>query len=526
MKALTLIFSLILILSSCSVGQKRASIPVAEDNNLIFYEIFTGSYADSDADGIGDLKGITECADYLEDLGIEGIWLTPIFSSPSYHKYDIADYYEIDPDFGDMDSLSDLLNEYHSRNIKVILDLPINHTSSENPWFKEFISSHENGDTDSPYYDYYSYVLSEADEENGHSYSRSDAAGLYYECNFDSGMPELNFDNEKVREQVLDIAGFYLDMGVDGFRFDAAKYIYFLDNERSVSFWDRYIDELKNIKPDVYTVAEVWDADTVTDEYYSALSCFNFTASGSEGLIVKAARGGDVNRFTAYTEGYLTSIAQISGAQENTSKAADSTRICYFISNHDMDRSAGFLGDNTEDARMAANLYLLAPGSPFIYYGEEVGLRGSRGSASTDANRRLPMPWGDGRLTADPEGATYSAENRISTPISKQIKKKDSLYNYYRELIQVRRLNPEIARGEYTALDITGTNAGGFISSYEGSNICVLHNTSGEPVTLDLGNATDLVFTDISASIGESDTKAVLSWPEVTIPAKTSLILK
>lgn len=497
----------------------RPAEPV-NDNYRVFYEIFVGSFSDSNGDGIGDLRGIINRMDYLNDgddssgisLGVEGIWLTPIFKSGSYHKYDINDYYTIDPAFGTEEDLKDLLELCHQRNVKVILDLPINHTGKLNPWFSAFTAAHRNSDPDDPYYDYYTYRTEGDTPPAGKKFSKFAGTDIYYECNFSENMPELNYDNDAVRQAALDIAKYYLDLGVDGFRFDAAKYIYYGDNAKTAEFWKWYVGELKAIAPDIYTVAEVWDSDGITDMYYPALNCFNFTISQTNGLIAKTAQAGDVNKFTAYVQGYI----------ENVSAMNSSAMMIPFISNHDTDRAAGYLTVASGQMKMAANLYLLSSGSPFIYYGEEIGLRGSRGSASTDANRRLKMEWGDGDTVKDPEGASYSAD-RTAFSAAEQMADGDSLYTYYKKLIMIRKANPAICRGEYRALSFEGTKLGGFTAAYDGITVAVLHNTARSAITVDLSDAAQLKFTQINASIGAGT--AVLNGTMLTLDPQTSVVL-
>ena len=203
------------------------------DNARVFYEIFVGSFSDSNGDGIGDLRGIIDRFDYLNDgdpasglsLGVEGLWLTPIFDSPSYHKYDVTDYYTVDPDFGTMEDLKELADLCESRNVKLILDLPINHTGRRNAWFSAFVNAHRNKDEADPYYNFYCWYGPGESAPSGRHYAPVSGTEDYYECNFDSAMPELDFDSELVRQTVLDVAKFYLDLGVFGFRFDAAKYV-------------------------------------------------------------------------------------------------------------------------------------------------------------------------------------------------------------------------------------------------------------------------------------------------------------
>ena len=502
-----------------SVGQS-ASPDRAEENARVFYEIFVGSFSDSDGDGIGDLRGIINRMDYLNDgdpdsgrsLGVEGLWLTPIFASPSYHKYDVADFYAIDPQFGTMDDLRELLEICHARDVKVILDLPINHTSTQNEWFISFKNARKNNDLSDPCYYFYSCCSKSAPAPAGRTFASLSGTSLRYECNFSPDMPEINYDNYQVRLDMLNVARYYLDQGVDGFRFDAAKYIYFGDNAKSLAFWDWYIGKLREEKPEVYTVAEVWDGTGVVDIYTQVTNCFDFASSQLEGMIARAAKGGNVNAWTAYVADYTARIRD---------RNPDGMMVP-FITNHDMDRAAGFLPVSGGDMAMAANLYILSPGSPFIYYGEELGMKGSRGGANTDANRRLHMLWGDGDTVADPEGSTYKSQ--AETSALEQIAREDSLYTRYKRLIMLRKANPEIAGGEYTALDLTDTKLGGFISRWNGGAVCVLHNTTGEPLSVDLRAAGAGDFETIRAAVGEGD--AVLDGDILTLDGRTSVILR
>lgn len=491
-------------------------------NCRVYYEIFVGSFSDSNGDGTGDLRGIINRMDYLNDgdpasglsLGVEGLWLTPIFDSPSYHKYDITDYYKIDPSFGTEEDLKELVDLCHSRGAAVILDLPINHTGKKNDWFSEFLLAHRQGDTSSEFYDVYTWYDSNVeDKPAGRQFRPIAGTSHYYECNFSGDMPELNFDCEKAFELALGVAYHYLDLGVDGFRFDAAKYVYFGDHVKSVEFWNRYIGKLREKKEDVYTVGEVWDGEGVIDRYMAATDCFNFAVADASGLIAEVAKKGDANRWTGYVEGYLN---KISGMREGA-------RMTPFITNHDMDRAAGFLTVASGAMKMAANLYVLGPGTPFIYYGEEIGMRGSRGAANTDANRRLAMLWGDGDTVKNPVGSSYSEDNQIDTTVFDQLKDKDSLYNYYKKLIMIRRANPEIAMGTYRAVKIANSKVGCFISTYNGSSVMVLHNPSGASQTIDLSLLSDEQFTVLRAVIGMED--ASLEGTMLTIGGQTSVVI-
>ncbi|MBQ9911411.1 MAG: hypothetical protein IJM49_00100 [Firmicutes bacterium] len=524
------ILALLMVFTFASCGSKTKEYVIKDaalkpvdrpdDDNIVFYQIFVGSFSDSNGDGIGDLTGVINRLDYLNDgkpdsgksLGIEGIWLSPIFTSPSYHKYDVADYYEIDKDFGTEDDLKKLIEECHKRGIRLILDLPINHTSSQHKWFTNFVATHKTNNTGNVFYDYYTWYRSGGERPSGGGYSRVEGTDDFYECSFSGDMPELNYDNPLVVDDVLKIAKYYIALGVDGFRFDASKYVYFGDNERSARFWDAFIGELRKENPKLYIVHEVWDNDSVTFEYNTSGNCFDFTAAQSEGKIAMAAKAGNASVYTSYVESYISKLASIN---------PDAVYVP-FLANHDMDRAAGFLPVFNGRAYVAANLMLLGPGSPFIYYGEELGMKGTRGGANTDANRRLAMVWGDGDSVKDPEGTTYDSSKQIEDGAMAQMGKEDSLYTYYKRLIMIRNANPEIARGDYRYISFAGTKAGGFVSTYEGSTVCVVHNTSNDDLVLDLSGAG--TFTELRAYAGVGT--ASLDGNTLTISSQTSAVLK
>ncbi len=522
-----LILAALMLLSVVLTGCNSEPAPEADpidDNYRTFYQIFVGSFSDGNRDGIGDLRGVIERLDYLNDgnihskdsLGVQGIWLSPIFSSPSYHKYDVQDYYKIDWRFGEEKDLRELCELCHERNVKVILDLVLNHTSSKHEWFIKFKEARMNNDTESEYYDYYSCVTAE-EKKSGITYQKIAGVDCYFECNFSGDMPELNFDNPKVRQAMLDVAKYYLDLGVDGFRFDAIKYIYFGDTAKSVEFWEWYMDELRKIKPDIYCVGECWSGESEILEYYEAMNCFNFAMSQAEGIAASAAKGMNVTSFTNYIESY----------QDKVLSENKDGMMMSFLSNHDMDRIAGaFVTEN--HMKMAANLYLLSPGSPMIYYGEEIGMRGSRGSASTDANRRLAMLWGDDDTVKDPTGTTYAQDKQIQSSVASQAEEEKSILSHYRRLISVRHSYPEIARGDYEAISGGEKTFGGFIIEYNGEKTLLLHNVSpSAQASVKLSDIKGLEGLDISElcdSIGVGE--ATFKDGVLTVDPQTSVILK
>lgn len=500
-------------------AEPPAVVDPVNDNYRTYYQIFVGSFSDSNNDGIGDLRGVINRMDYLNDgdinsgksLGIQGIWLSPIFSSPSYHKYDAKNYYEVDWRFGTEEDLKELIGLCQARNVQLILDLVLNHTSKEHPWFLKFKKARAEGDTENPYYDFYS-CATEDEKRSGAAYQKIAGSDYWYECNFSGDMPELNFDNPVVREEVVKLAKYYLDLGVSGFRFDAVKYIYFGDTARSVEFWAWYMEELRKIKPDIYCVGECWSGDTEVLEYYNAMNCFNFTMAQAEGIFASAAKGQSMNTYTAYIESYQTKVLE---------QDADGM-VMPFLSNHDMDRISGaFILEN--NMRMAANLYLLSPGSPMIYYGEEIGMRGSRGGEMTDANRRLAMLWGDDDHIRDPEGSTYPAKNQIQTTVADQLADENSLLSYYRSLIALRHKYPAIARGRYDGISMS-KNLGGFYITYQDETLGLIHNNGTAEASYDLSKLKNGTFTQVCDFIGMGT--AVLEGTVLTVGPQTSVVLK
>ncbi|MBO4839180.1 MAG: hypothetical protein J5493_07435 [Lachnospiraceae bacterium] len=499
------------------------NLELTPENSRVFYEIFVGSFSDSDGDGIGDLRGIINRMDYLNDgrgeqgssLGIEGIWLTPIFKSNSYHKYNVNDYYEVDAQFGTMDDLKELIALCHSRNVKLILDLPINHTGSVNPWFNQFVIARRQGKTDDPYYNFYSCCSQSETQPAGRAFTPLTGTDISYECNFSTDMPELDFDQEEVRQATLDVAKYYMELGVDGFRFDAAKYIYLGDTEKSVEFWKWYMGELRKIDPNVYAIAEVWDADRITDAYYAALDCFNFTTAGAEGLIDSTAKAGYVEQYMSYIDNYLKTIQQ----------KRDGAMLHEFISNHDTDRASGYLTLISGQMQMAASLYLLTPGSPFMYYGEEIGLKGARGGANTDANRRLAMRWGDDDTVKNPSGSTYEEKNQVNGTVAEQRGKYGSLFEHYRKILALRKANPAIAEGTFKPLTgLKDIKAGGFIAEKDDNIVCVIHNTSKGTERIALSSlSSQYNFSEIAGVLGMGE--ASIEDGKLVLSGLTSVIL-
>jgi len=519
--------SLLTIASGCAgreyvVKGETLEANMRDDNFRTFYEIFVGGFSDSNEDGIGDLKGIQNRLDYLNDgdpnsgksLGVNALWLMPIMPSPSYHKYDVTNYKAIDSRYGTLDDFSALLADCQNRGIDVIIDLVLNHTSSQHPWFKQALADMKAGNMDSPYIGYYSIVPS-ANREAGKSYYLF-YGDYYYEGNFSSSMPELNMDNPAVLEEISSIIDFWIDLGVSGFRLDAAKYIYLGDTQKNIDFWTWFMTTVRAKKADAFVVGEVWSGDSLIAPYYTNFSNFDFGMSGSEGAVAFCANGSDdVNSYVNYLDRYRNMVTAYN----------EEAILSPFISNHDMNRAAGYLSVPDGRMQMAANLYLWTYGSPFIYYGEETGMKGSRGSESTDANRRLAMLWGDKDTVENPVGSTYPAASQTNGTVASQKSSSKSLYNHYKKAIMIRNANPEIARGTYTVLNFTDYYTfGGFLSTYEESTVGVFHNTGEDAVTIDLSLYTDHTFSIVRGYAGLG--KASLNGMVLTLDGLTSVVLK
>ena len=518
---LGMLFIFLLPLSGCN-SDSNLDPNIIKDKYRTYYEIFVGTFSDSNNDGIGDFKGLLNRLDYLNDgnpkkgndLGIDGIWLMPIMQANSYHKYDVMDYCSIDKEYGTMQDFDNFLNEANKRGINVIIDLVINHTSNLHSWFIEATNAIKQGKMDNKYVDYYT-IVTEQTKKSDRTYYQIGSTEYFYEGNFSPVMPELNMDNQDVRNEIVKIIKYWLNKGVAGFRLDAAKFVYYEETKRNIEFWNWFMNEVKKIKEDAYVVGEVWSGDAIIEEYYKSINCFDFSMSQQNGYISYTANGSmSVNDYVRFINTYRDRIEQ----------ANKDAILNPFLSNHDMNRSAGYLVGETR--KVAANLYLLSSGSPFIYYGEEIGMKGSRSSTDTsDANRRLAMLWGDGDTVKDPIETTYEYNYQSKDTVKSQLKDKNSLLKHYQKLIKVRNANPEIARGKYTPLEFKDYfNFGGYLSTYNNSTIGIFHNTGYEKLTIDLSKYTTHNFKTLRSYVGEN--KATLNGQILTIEPYTSVILK
>ncbi|MGN1368489.1 MAG: alpha-amylase family glycosyl hydrolase [Aristaeellaceae bacterium] len=431
MKRLISLLLALLMLAPCALAE--SALPDAYN----WYEIFVYSFQDSDGDGIGDFNGLRQRLDYIADMGYTGLWLMPIMPSPSYHKYDVTDYKAVDPQYGTMDDFRLLVAECHARGIRVIIDLPLNHTSVRHPWFLSAAESIQKRTCDSPYIDYYCFT----EAPKGNKYVQLSGTTWYYEEQFSGGgMPDLNLKSEAVLAEIQDILTFWLaDVGVDGFRLDAVTSYHAANTAENVATLNRIKAMCEDIKPGSYLVGEAWVGQTALAEYWQSTvdSFFLFPSAQAEGFIVKSllGRSPDARKF-------------VSGLETALSLLPDGRILAPFLCNHDTGRSIGLLQARKlpERAKFAQGVLGMMPGNVFTYYGDEIGMVG----AGDDPNKRLAMYWNDGDMTTQPPGVTTL---EYAYPcVDDQLADPASLLNYCKAVNQARLTTPLIARGENSFL--------------------------------------------------------------------------
>ena len=508
MKKLLVILICLLILSGCENN------PVVDTNNSrVFYEIFVSSFSDSNNDGIGDLKGIINRLDYLNDndkdpdtsLGVEGIRLTPIFKSDSYDGYVTIDHYNIDEEFGTMDDLEHLIYECHSRGIKVIIDIVMDLTSDKCEWFTSFVKAHQNIDFNDRYYDYYIFT-DEGKIPAGRTFYKIPETSQYYEAGSSKDTPRLNYDCQYVKDEILDISRYYLAKGVDGFCFADTDPIYFRSSQDAREFFRWYTAELKKTKKDVYLIANL---RSDTEEFKDMLNCFDLSVNERNGLIYQTLNTQSPASYTKHVEDIQSVLKD---------KGADRFPVLN-LSDDDTDRSGEYYSPTTGKAYMAANLYILTPGSPFIYYGEEIGMKGLKGNNDNSANLRLAMLWGDGDSVKDPKTSSFGANMQVNGTVHDQLNKEGSLLKHYIKLINLRKANPALCEGTYRRLELSDQRLGAFEITYNNEKIYLIHNCSADAITLN----TD-IFRSIIDFVGYKTARYQKG--ELIIGPYTSVVLK
>ena len=457
-------------------------------DDAVCYEVFVRSFADSDGDGVGDLRGLTDRLDYINDgdpatrtdLGATCLWLMPIFESPSYHGYDTVDHYAVDREYGSNEDFVALVDAAHARGVRVLLDLMLNHTSSEHPWFREALA-----DPASPYRDWYRFST----EDPGYRgpwgqkvWHPSPVGGEYFYGVFYEGMPDLNYRNPAVTAEAERISRFWLEeMGADGFRLDAIKHLIEDDrvqeNTPETQRWLReYRAFLGRVAPDAFTVGEVFGGGTGVLASYYPDGLDSFFAFEVGQTLLAAANYGLAADFVDAAEGAYTKLPD--------------QRWAPFLTNHDQPRTMTELGDVAE-ARLAATALLTLPGLPFVYYGEEIGMGGDK----PDELIRTPMQWAPGPGGGFTEGRPWEPfqPDLDTVNVAAQDADPASLLNRYRALVALHAEVPALGHGDFAVLETGSAGVAAYVRRAGDSVVLVVLNFGKAPATgVALGGVTSL----------------------------------
>jgi alpha-amylase len=493
-KTLALLFLILVLLSACGAPaapkggfawsdpkpvQPIKGLPQGTDgfawwNDSVFYEIFVRSFYDSNADGIGDFNGVTQKLDYLQNLGITGIWLMPINPSPSYHGYDVTDYYAVNSEYGTLDDFKHLLDEAHKRGIRIIIDLVINHTSNDHPWFQDARSSPTSAKRN---WYIWSNQQPTVNGPLGSTAWYSTGDGYYYYGVFVSGMPDLNYNEPAVREEMKKVASFWLkDVGIDGFRLDAARYLVeenlltadpkMQDTAANHQWWQEFRAAYKADNPNSLTVGEVWTSNITVQSYLKGDEldlAFNFDLSAAIIKQINAGLG-----------------KQLNGAIASSYNRFSQGQSANFLTNHDQNRVMSQFVDDFGKARVAASILLTIPGVPFIYYGEEIGMTGTK----PDERLRKPMQW-----SADKEAGFSTAYgwespdmNYKQRNVAMMENDPQSLLSLYRGLVRLRNNHAALRVGDYVEVETDQSSLLAFLRSTKDECILVLINLSQDPL--------------------------------------------
>jgi glycosidase len=443
----------------------------------VFYEVFVRSYADSNGDGIGDFRGLQQKLDVLNDgdsatrtdLGVDGLWLMPIFASPSYHGYDVVDYRAVNPDYGTLADFDALIAAAHARGIRVVLDFVLNHSSSEHPYFLD-AKSGENAVHRRRY-------LFRGDDPGWKQPFGSNpvwhrTGNEYYYGVFWSGMPDWNLADPAVEIDLIDAMRFWLARGVDGFRIDAARHLFesatgdLSDQPQSHAFIKRARAALSAEYPEVLLIAEAWTSLAQVAPYYGDADEFHLAFGFDTAAAIKTSAG----------DGNRADLNQHVSRLRRTYR--DSAFEAPFLANHDMQRVMAILRNDRAAMRVAAAALIAMPGTPFVYYGEELGMIG--GPTTKDEDKRTPMPWNG---TAPGFGFTtgtswYSAAEAAGVDVESQRNIEGSLWSLFRDLIALRHGQRALTHGDISQPALTGGGKGtaGILRSSENQKVLFIAN--------------------------------------------------
>src|ERR1051325_6999863 len=476
-----------------SVARSSRSVSTPWWQHAVFYEIYPRSFKDSNGVGIGDLNGITSKLDYLAELGVDAIWITPFYPSPQVDfGYDVSDYENIDPQFGTLADFDRLVRETHKRRIKVIIDYVLNHTSDQHPFFKSSRSSR-----DSPYRDWYIWRDPKPDGGPPNNWSSSfgprawtldEKTGQYYYHRFYSEQPDLNWHNPAVEKRMFETVRFWLDRGADGFRLDAVNYLFedpaFRDNPVGAELrpgsttehvqelkYNRDLPELHDVMIRLRSFTDSYDPNRVLigEAYVPEWEkLMRYYGPNNNGLQLP------FNFFLVMGKVRTSLDASAFRSVINDSEKALAGRwTTYVLSNHDIPRAYDRLGDgqhNEEIAKLLATMLLTLRGSPFLYYGEEIGMVTTEprtieevqdpvGKRYWPANKgrdgeRTPMQWDGGPQAGFTSGRPWLKvpPSAAQTNVAKQAVEPSSILNFYRRLIALRRRSPALLDADYASI--------------------------------------------------------------------------
>lgn len=540
-KKIKLIFIFCFLINSFIFSANQVIKVVSQDQDKwystgVFYELFVRSFKDSNDDKYGDFKGVISKLDYLKSLGITGIWFMPIHpAGERADGYDVTDYMSVNPDYGTMEDFKQLIKECHDRNIKIIIDFVINHVSDQHPFFQDAIKG-----KDSKYRNWFVWsdeIPKEKWKGSWFPSSKDNPNGYYFSCFNVKSKPDLNYKNREVVEYMKSYMKFWIDFGVDGFRFDAITGL--VENgatatehqAESLAIYNefrKFLDD--NYKDrDIYTVAEASDKYQLYfgngKDMFNSMFNFKFNSS-----ILRYIKNG-----TPYTNSGLNLIEdEVLKYNKDLKEGAFWATL---LSNHDLyvgTRPFQQLGGDIEKCKLAGALYLTMPGIPFVYYGEEIGMD-TFTKSKNDKWLRAVMLWDDSNDKAGFTNNKFSwnmvNENYKTYNVKKLEGEKDSILNCYRSLIKTRVENKSLSLGTFQALNASDSNKVivAYIREYKNNKTVVIHNFSDKIVNCDLdisGTSLENSTAKLTTIFGDGSFKIAKDKISVKLDKYKSVILK
>lgn len=536
----------------------------------IIYQLYPRSFKDSDGDGVGDLRGIIEELDYLESLGITAIWLNPIYASPNADNgYDVSDYRNIMEEFGTMEDFDRMLGGMHERGIRLIMDVVVNHSSDQHPWFLSSRSSRE-----SPYRDYYHWWPAEKGEPP-YRYSLFDARGdawkydsvtnAYYLHYFSAQQPDLKWENPEVRQEVYDIMKFWAEKGVDGFRLDAFQFAakdttypefpegYEEDFIQYYAMQDGLHDYLREMNREVLSAFDVMSVSEGAGRNFEDAHML-VDADREELDMAYAFEGVDIPKFEGYE---LAEMKEVFGRWD--AEFAEDGWLSIFLANHDQARMVSRWGDDRPEYRDASasllNTFILTMrGTPYCYYGDELGMTNidmdtisqyndiaainaykkaqAEGAEMEDFmerlnftsrdNGRTPMQWTAGPNAGFTDGSPWLPvnENRSVVNVARQDTLPGSVLNHFRAHTRLRKANEVLVYGAYQLVDGGNPDVYAYTRTLGPDRFLVLLNFSSETAALGLPTGLgqgEVLLNNLNAGVGGTIPDTLLPWQALVV---------